>query len=103
MTSGLRGKRIARLMWWVLALAVYTPLITMGSVANLVGLGRYVPLYETYRSKSLRRVRQDVYDRFFTRIEQRVDRASILRLRDTFASVTVSPGLPYWHFLCESN
>jgi len=103
LTARIRGERIRGTVSWFLTLAVYTPLVTMGRVANRVGLGRYVPLYETYRSKSLRRIRQDVYDRFFTRIEQRVDRVSILGLRDTFASVTVSPALPYWHFLCESN
>lgn len=103
LTARIRGKRKRDVVSWLLTLAVYTPLVTAGKLASLVGLGRYVPLYETYGSKSLRRIRQDVYDRFFTRIEQRVDRASILGLRDTFASVTVSRGLPYWHFLCEST
>jgi len=61
-----------------------------------------VPLYETYRAKSLRRLSQDVYDRFFTRIEQRVTKADIEKLTDTFAKVIVSPDPPYWHFLLES-
>jgi hypothetical protein len=60
-----------------------------------------VPLYDFYAGKSRARIEQDVYDRFFTGIEQRVSRAEIQRLRDTFRTVTISSGLPYWHFLCE--
>lgn len=84
----------------VVAAGVYRPLVWLGSVLELIGLGRHVPLYEPYRQKSFRRIEQDVYDRFFTRIEQRVTRQEILRLRDSFTSVTVSDSIPYWHFLC---
>jgi SAM-dependent methyltransferase len=103
LTARIRGQRMRDAVSWLLTLAVYMPIVLIGRLFNAVGLGKFVPLYETYGTKSVRRIRQDVYDRFFTRIEQRVDRASILGLRDTFASVTVSPNLPYWHFLCESN
>jgi SAM-dependent methyltransferase len=102
-TSRIHGPRARGALTWILTLAVYSPAILLGRCLHVVGLGRMVPLYETYRGKSLRRIRQDAYDRFFTRIEQRVTSASILRLKDTFASVTVSPNLPYWHFLCESK
>lgn len=102
LTSRVRGSRIRGALTWLLTLAVYAPLLFVGRLLDLVGLGRFVPLYDTYKAKSLRRIRQDAYDRFFTRIEQRVTRASILRLRDTFETVTLSPNLPYWHFLCES-
>ncbi|MBL0059822.1 MAG: hypothetical protein IPP35_12155 [Elusimicrobia bacterium] len=68
---------------------------------NVFGWGRYVPLFEFYQDKSLRRIEQDVYDRFFTSIEQRVSRKEISALTDTFTRVTVSDHLPYWHFLCE--
>ena len=63
--------------------------------------GSKVPLYDFYKGKSLGRIEQDVYDRFFTRIEQRVTRREIESLRDSFAEVTVSPNLPYWHFLAR--
>ncbi len=46
-------------------------------------------------------MRQDVYDRFFTPIEQRVSRAQIMGLNDSFSRVSVSDGIPLWHFLCE--
>jgi SAM-dependent methyltransferase len=102
LTSRIRGSRMRGALSGVLTLVVYVPLVSLGKGLDAVGLGKFVPLYETYRARSIGRIRQDVYDRFFTRIEQRVTRASIMRLEDTFASVTVSPHLPYWHFLCES-
>jgi SAM-dependent methyltransferase len=78
---------------------VYLPLVLLGRLLDPLGLARYVPLYEFYRNKSFKRIRQDVYDRFFTRIEQRVTRAQILTLQSHFKSVTISDHLPYWHFL----
>jgi len=76
--------------------------VAVGATAARLRLGKFVPLHDTYKGKSLRRIRQDVYDRFFTRIEQRVTKASILKLCDTYGTVTISPNLPYWHFLCET-
>jgi SAM-dependent methyltransferase len=87
---------LTELLTWL----VYMPLIALGHVCSLAGFGDRVPLYEGYHGKGLQRIRQDVYDRFFTRIEQRVSRAEINALRDTFTTVTISDGLPYWHFLC---
>lgn len=81
------------------ALAIYRPLIALGTLLRPLGLGSSVPLYEVYRGKSVRRIQQDVYDRFFTRIEQRVSRAEIDELRRDFGEVRISSGLPYWHFL----
>ena len=51
-----------------------------------------------FRSK---RIRQEVYDRFFARIEQRFSRTQIATLNDAFTKVTISDRLPVWHFLCE--
>ena len=82
------------------ALLLYQPLIGVGKVLRPFKLSRYVPLYEFYHTKSLRRIEQDVYDRFFTRIEQRVSRNEIRELCDTFTHVIVSDNMPYWHFLC---
>ena len=79
----------------------YLPLILLGRLLAPLGWSSHVPLYDFYHDRSLRRIEQDVYDRFFTRIEQRVTREEIEALRDTFGRVTVAAGLPYWHFLCE--
>jgi SAM-dependent methyltransferase len=84
---------------WFRALFVYLPLVALGKLLSAAGLGSAIPLYDFYRNKSLKRIRQDVYDRFFTRIEQRVTRAEILGLQSDFSAVTVSDHLPYWHFL----
>jgi SAM-dependent methyltransferase len=82
------------------ALLMYRPLIYLGWLLRPLHLASHVPLYDFYHDKSLRRIEQDVYDRFFTRIEQRVTRSEILELRDTFIRIVISENLPYWHFLC---
>jgi hypothetical protein len=64
-------------------------------------MGNLIPLYEGYRGNSLKRIEQDVYDRFFTQIEQRVTRKEIMSLKDTFSEIVISEGLPYWHFTCK--
>jgi len=84
---------------WFAALFIYSPLIVLGALLNMIGLGRFVPLYEFYKSKSVKRIEQDVYDRFFTRIEQRVTREQIRQLASDFADVRISDHIPYWHFL----
>ena len=48
-------------------------------------------------------MRHSVYDRFFTLIEQRVSRAQIKELRDTFDEVEIADGQGYWHFLCTGR
>jgi SAM-dependent methyltransferase len=85
----------------MLAIVTYYPFILLGDLLSPLGLGRYVPLWEAYHGKGFQRICQDVYDRFFTSIEQRVSRAQIETLKDTFGKISVSEGLPYWHFLCE--
>jgi SAM-dependent methyltransferase len=95
--NGTLRKIISRLGTWL----VYMPLVLLGRIGDLVGAGRFVPLYDFYKDKSLGRIEQDVYDRFFTRIEQRVTRQEILALRNTFQRITISEKLPFWHFVCE--
>lgn len=95
----IRGARLRKRIASIGAVVLYLPLIYLGEVLQPFGLSRFVPLYEFYRGKSRKRIEQDVYDRFFTRIEQRVTRLQILELRDTFSYIRVSPGQPYWHFV----
>jgi hypothetical protein len=103
MTSRIKGSKTRATLSWLLTLAVYVPLVWFGKGLRAFGFGKFVPLHDTYTGRSLRRMRQDVYDRFLTRIEQRVTKSSILKLRDTFDTVTISPDLPYWHFICETG
>ncbi len=86
---------------WIAMFLLYHPLIALGFVLRPFGLSKHVPLFQFYHDKSLERIRQDVYDRFFTHIEQRFSRAQIATLKDTFSKVTISDSLPVWHFLCE--
>ena len=99
--SRTEGPRLRSALTWAFTIGVYLPLISLGHAVRPLGLASKVPLYDFYRGKSLRRIRQDVYDRFFTRIEQRFRKDEILALRDTFREVVVSDDPPYWHFLCR--
>ncbi|MFA5975841.1 MAG: class I SAM-dependent methyltransferase [Elusimicrobiota bacterium] len=97
----IRNQTLRKIISHLGTVGVYYPLILLGKILRPLGLSRHVPLYDFYHDKSYRRIEQDVYDRFFTRIEQRVSRQDILKLKDTFSKVTVSDQFPYWHFLCE--
>lgn len=99
--SRVEGPRLRSALTWALTIGVYLPLISLGRAVRPLGLAGKVPLYDFYRGKSLQRIRQDVYDRFFTRIEQRFRKEEVLTLRDTFREVIVSGDPPYWHFLCS--
>ena len=83
-----------------LAWGVYRPMVGVGAAAEKVGLRAPIPLYESYRGKSIDRIEQDAYDRFFTSIEQRVSREEI-RTAFQGLSVTFSDSEPYWHFLAD--
>lgn len=93
--------RARSFLTWGLTLGVYLPLIGLGHLLSPIGMAHVVPLHDFYRSKSIRRIRQDVYDRFFTGIEQRFRRSEIMNLQDTFRRVVVSEQMPFWHFLCQ--
>lgn len=100
--SQLRNEPLRRRIARAGAIAVYRPMIALGDVLETVaGRGSSVPLWDAYHGMSVKRIQQDVYDRFFTSIEQRVTRDEIRALRDTFRDVVISDGLPYWHFLCR--
>jgi SAM-dependent methyltransferase len=80
---------------------VYKFFVIVGNLVHPFGISHKVPLYETYHGKSLERIRQDVYDRFFTSIEQRYSKKEIMELEDTFSQVIISDRIPYWHFVCQ--
>jgi len=102
-TARIRNRAFRAAFTWLVAYLVYAPLIWLGHVLDPVGLSRYVPLHVDYKGKSLGRIQQDVYDRFFTRIEQRFTRHQIAALTDTYAKVVISDRGPYWHFLCGKD
>jgi SAM-dependent methyltransferase len=80
---------------------VYQPLVGLGNLAQFIGKGEHVPLWSFYHGKTFRRIEQDVYDRFFTGIEQRFSRAEIEKeLTGDFHRIVFSDIEPYWHFMC---
>jgi len=102
-TFRIRGRHTRSVIAWSATLILYAPLLIIGRLLSKVGSQHLVPLYDSYSGKSLRRIEQDAYDRFFTRIEQRISRSSIEQLSDTFDVVSISPNKPYWHFVCISS
>jgi len=100
-TASVRNSHFRNLFSWAGVLFIYYPFIIFGSILRPLGKSQLVPLYEAYHGKTLERIRQDVYDRFFTRIEQRFTKKEIMTLKDTFSNVIVSNQLPYWHFLLQ--
>jgi hypothetical protein len=72
-------------------------MVGVGAAAHAVGVKAPVTLYESYRGKSIDRIEQDAYDRFFTSIEQRVSREEIAEAFADF-DLGFSLGEPYWHF-----
>lgn len=96
-----RNRNFRKVFSILVAITVYKPLIYLGRIFKVFGLQRFIPLYEFYHNKTVRRIEQDVYDRFFTRIEQRVTKKQIIELKDTYSKVQISNNLPYYHFICE--
>ena len=99
--SRIRNEYFRSAFTYIVAIFVYWPLIMIGKFFNMMDLSVEIPIYEGYKGKTMKRIRQDVYDRFFTRIEQRFSRKDIMTLKDTYKDITVSESIPYWHFLCK--
>jgi SAM-dependent methyltransferase len=100
LTSRVRNTTFRSAFTWLGTVGIYVPLVFLGALLRPMGLSRHIPLSEAYQGKKLEAIRQDVYDRFFTRIEQRYSRKQIMELEDSFSKVIVSDKLGYWHFLC---
>ena len=97
-TSTIARSILTEVLMWTL----YIPPIIVGKTLSLLGIDTSrTPIYPFYGHMNLQRIRQDVYDRFFTRIEQRVSKTEIYELSDTFSEIIISDHLPYWHFLCR--
>lgn len=101
LVSNIKNPLFRSAFTWLMTILLYLPCVWLEKTLRLFGLSQYIPLYDWYNGKSLQRIRQDVYDRFFTRIEHRFTKKQILALEDTFSRIVISDQLPYWHFICE--
>lgn len=99
--SRLKSPRARVAVSWLLAVVIYAPIAQLGRVLLPLGVDRFVPMVDSYAGKSVSRLRQEAYDRFFTRIEQRFTRQQIEALADSSGLLRVSDHHPYWHFLWE--
>lgn len=88
---------------WFATIVFYMPFIALGWLLRPFGLSKYIPLYDEHQWAGFDGMRHSAYDRFFTRIEQRVTRKQIEALEDTFSLIQIADGQAYWHFVCESS
>lgn len=100
-TSRLNNETLRRILTTIIAFGVYRPLIATGRLAERLRWGHLIPLANANVGKSMEGIRQVVYDRFFTSIEQRVTAAEVEGLTSTFSKVVISQNSPYWHFECR--
>jgi SAM-dependent methyltransferase len=101
--SRIKNKFFRSIFTELFSVFVYARLIIFGNIISVFILSQPIPIYDGYKDKTLNRIRQDVYDRFFTSIEQRFSRKEIMTLKDTFECIIVSESPPYWHFLCNKS
>ncbi|MCX7641866.1 MAG: class I SAM-dependent methyltransferase [Elusimicrobiales bacterium] len=99
--SKTENKKIKIVITKIITYTCYLPLINIGKLAEkFFSKGKIIPLYEFYKNKTIERIEQDVYDRFFTSIEKRFSRKEIENnLKNCFTKIIFSEKLPYWHFL----
>jgi len=103
MTCKIKSECFRNIFSWLTVFFAYLPFILLGYILKPFGLSKYVPLFEEHHWGGIGGMRHSAYDRFFTRIEQRVSRKQIMGLKDSYDCVTVGSGQAYWHFLCESD
>lgn len=100
--SKIRNQSFRTFFIFLVTALVYKPMVLLGRCLKPLGISSHVPLFDFYHDKGFRRIQQDVYDRFFTRIEQRVTRQQIQELQNSFSTLEISKNMPYWHFVCRS-
>jgi hypothetical protein len=102
--SRLRNEPVRLIGSHLLTIGAYYPWLLLGMAVRRVGGNASSLPLSFYRGYSYSRIRQDAYDRFFTRVEQRVSLPEIERLaRRHYDRLTISRDEPYWHFLAEQN
>ena len=94
---------IREVLTWILMLFGYLPFIYLGKCLEPLGLGTNLPNFDAHKNDDWKRIRQDVYDRFFTPIENRISRTEISQMQTTLGSIRISEDLPYWHFYAERS
>lgn len=93
--------RLARWISFVIALAIYWPLVRIGNLLGALGFeetARQVPLHEFYTGKPFRILFNDSVDRFATSVEFRFSRAQIetMLARVGLSDIRFSDTVPFW-------
>lgn len=91
-----------RILAWSIAAFVYKPFTLLAEAAAAFGVDKGRMPLNAYCGNSLKRIRQDAYDRFFTSVEHRYGRDDIRALIAPYwRDIAFSDRQPYWHFLCS--
>jgi len=103
--SKISSELIKKVFCKLILFLVYLPLIGVSRFCKLIGLeASSIPLSYYASNYSLLRIEQDVYDRFFTSIENRI---SAREIEDHFSKkdlkVSISKQEPYWHFFVKNK
>jgi len=93
--------RLALWISFVIALALYWPLIQVGNLLRALGFkaaARQVPLHEFYTGKPFRILFNDSVDRFATSVEFRFSRTEIAAMlaRVGLSDIRFSDTVPFW-------
>ena len=93
--------RLKKMTCDILAIIIYMPLILWVRLLVLVGLrglAKQMPL-SAYNNKSFFIIRNDVLDRFGTRLEHRFSEEEVEKMMQNcgLTDIKISPGIPYYH------
>ena len=89
----------------IILYSVYMPIILFSKFLKKFNLNvSYIPLNYYTKIFCLRRIEQDVYDRFFTPIEKRISKEDIEKFSviNNF-DISISNHPPFWHFFLSRN
>jgi len=93
--------RLKKMTCDILAIIIYMPLILWVRLlvfVGLRGLAKQMPL-SAYNNKSFFIIRNDVLDRFGTRLEHRFSEEEVEKMMQNcgLTDIKISPGIPYYH------
>ncbi len=103
--SSISSEALRKFISKVILFFLYLPLILIGKSLRFLHFPySSLPLNYYVQDFSLKRIEQDVYDRFFTHIEKRISRQEIINFsQSNDMKANISDSQPFWHFYLEKN
>ena len=97
--SKIKSELIKKVLAYLLILLLYYPMVILNTILSKMNIDiQKLPLSH-FKIFSFFRIRQDVYERFFTNIENRYTKEEIRKYYNRyFKYIKFSDKAPYWHF-----